>query len=177
MGRRSQVRRRAKNVLSLQCGACHARKDLALPATLRRAEPVGTPAELEKFDHSVLAAFVRPRPAEAANAAVAQAGTKAAAAAANPDAAEESVAAGVAALAAVRSLYLEGSLPAAEFVQRLRDELIRPGSMAKSGPSNGQPCPAMLAVLHSLVRSSPPPSFFSFSPSRPPPLDLPAPRS
>lgn len=137
-----QVRRRAKNVLSLQCGACHARQDLALPAALRRTEPLNTASERSAFDCQVLAAFVRPRPAAAGAVAPAHAAAVALAG-------DESVAASVAALAAARSAYLEGSVSAAEFVRSLHD-LLRPGSLTKGG-ADGRPCPAFLAVLHSLV--------------------------
>jgi hypothetical protein len=149
-----QVRRRAKNVLSLQCGACHARQDLALPAALRRTEPLNTASERSAFDCQVLAAFVRPRPVAAGEVAPARAAAVPLAEAATDSAAgDEGVAASVAALAAARSTYLEGSVSAAEFVRSLHD-LLRPGGLTKGG-ADGRPCPAFLAVLHSLVHASP----------------------
>jgi len=61
------------------------------------------------------------------------------------------IATGVAALAAVRAAYMEGSMSASEFLLALEVDLLLPRSLTKS-QSDGRPCLAMLAILHSLVR-------------------------
>lgn len=171
-------------MLSLQCSACHSRKDLAVPETMRLTEPVGTPTELAAFDESVLGPFVRHQfidQAPTGSVAATHNGNKADAdhATAPPDddasasnaikndAAESnetsssegafdesatvaSVAGGLAALASARAAYMEGSMSASEFMHALEEDLLLPGSLTE-GLSDGKPCLAMLAMLHSLV--------------------------
>jgi hypothetical protein len=61
-----------------------------------------------------------------------------------------SVAGGLAALASARAAYMEGSMSASEFMHALEEDLLLPGSLTE-GLSDGKPCLAMLAMLHSLV--------------------------